>query len=278
MIKAIGVQFKPGGRIYDFAPGKRTLKTGDFVIVNTKQGIEAGRIIYTDKEIDEKIAPLPITPIVRKASKLDIKKIKHLASEEKKALKVFTEKISFHNLPMEPIDAQFSFDEKRLTFTFVAEGRVDFRALVRDLASYFKKSIRLTQIGPRDRAKVTGGFGMCGRELCCVKFLKNFESITMDLAREQDMGSRGSSKITGACGRLMCCLNYEIEEYRKHLKKIPALQEKVKTPEGEGVVIGRNILKETVDVLMDDNKTRETFSIADIKKPNKIISRLKKSK
>ncbi len=278
MIKTIGVQFKNGGKIYDFDPGKRTLKVSDFVIVNTKQGLEAGKVVYTDKEIDEKISKKPLVPIVRKASKLDVKKIKHLRAEEKKALKVFTEKIEFHDLAMEPIDAQFSFDEKRLTFTFVAEGRVDFRSLVRDLAAYFKKSIRLTQIGPRDRAKVTGGFGMCGRELCCVKFLKNFDSITMDLAREQDMGGRGSAKITGACGRLMCCLNYEIEEYREHLKKIPALQEKVKTPDGEGIVIGRNILKETVDVLLDDNKTRQTFSLSDVKKPSKILGRLKKSR
>lgn len=273
VIKAIGIQFKPGGKIYDFDPGKRQLKVNDFVIVSTKQGNEAGKVIYIDKKIDEATLKAPLSPLVRKASKLDTQKIKRLFKDEKEALKIFEQKIIENGLEMEPIDAKISFDEKRITFTFVAEGRVDFRKLVRDLAHHFQKSIRLTQIGPRDRAQVTGGFGMCGRELCCTRFLKKFESITMDLAREQDMGGRGSSKITGACGRLMCCLNYELEEYREKIKKMPSLEEKIKTPKGEGIVIGRNILRQTVDVLLDDNKTREHFEVSEIKKPLKIFKK-----
>jgi len=276
MKKAIGVQFRPGGKIYDFDPGRRKLKIKDFVIVSTKQGNETGQVIYNDKDINERLLKTPLSPIVRKASKIDIKKIKRLQEDEKETLKIFEKKIEAHGLEMEPMDAKISFDERRLTLTFIAEGRVDFRKLVRDLASHFKKSIRLTQIGPRDRAQITGGFGMCGRELCCTRFLKDFESITMDLAREQDMGGRGSSKITGACGRLMCCLNYEINEYRDLLKKMPQPEEKVKTSKGNGTVIGRNILEQTVDILLDDNKTREKFDISEVKKlkkPLKIFRR-----
>ncbi|MFC1652029.1 stage 0 sporulation family protein [Patescibacteria group bacterium] len=276
MKKVIGIQFRPGGKIYDFDPGKRKLKIKDFVIVSTKQGNEAGQVVYADKDVDEKMLKIPLSPIVRKASKIDMKKIKRLQEDGKEVLKAFEKKIEAHGLEMEPIDAKISFDERRLNLTFVAEGRIDFRKLVRDLASHFQKSIRLTQIGPRDRAQTTGGFGMCGRELCCTRFLKDFESITMDLAREQDMGGRGSSKITGACGRLMCCLNYEINEYRKSLKKMSQPKEKVKTPKGDGIVVGRNILEQTIDVLLDDNKAREKFKISEIKKLKKPLKIFRK--
>ncbi len=266
MKEVIGVQFKSGGKIYDFDPGKSRVKIGDFVIVKTKQGNEIGKLAYTDKKVDEASLKIPLVKIMRKANKADIKKMGRIKEEEKEALKVFTKKIAAHKLSMEPISTKLSFDEQRLTLTFIAENRIDFRTLVRDLASHFQKSIRLTQIGPRDRAKITGGFGMCGRELCCTKFLKKFESVTTEIAREQDMAGRGSTKITGCCGRLMCCLNYELEDYRKLIKKLPQIGDTVKTPNGGGKVIGRNIIAQTVDVFLENKKTRETIPVAEIKK------------
>ncbi len=251
-MKVIGLRFTPGGKIYDFDPQDIPFSVGDIVITETTQGKEAGKVIYINKEIDTKKQKNSIKKILRKATKQDLKNIKKLESYKKEALEIFKEKVKKHNLPMKATSVDFAFSGDKITFSFVAKTRVDFRELVKDLSRYFKKQIRLRQIGPRDEAKIIGGFGKCGEPLCCMRFLENLESVVMDMARVQDIASKGSEKISGVCGRLMCCLSYEADEYKILSKKLPEVGSKVKTKKGTGEVLDRNILKQTLIVQLEN--------------------------
>ncbi len=252
MVKVVGVCFRKGSKIYDFKLDDNNIKKGDVVIVETVEGIEAGEVEYIDKEVKDRKIIASLKPILRIANKRDLNKISDFNHAKKEALKVFGNKIKINQLKMKPIDVGFSFDNQRITFFFVAESRVDFRELVRDLARHFKKQIILRQIGPRDVAKIQGGFGVCGEPLCCNRFLQDLGNVVMDMVRDQDLEFRGSEKLSGACGRLKCCLAFEEDLYKKLKKNMPELGVQVKTKDGEGVVASRNILEQTVEVELKD--------------------------
>lgn len=253
-MKIVEVQFTPWGRVYDFDAGEANLSASDFVVVKTDLGVEMGKIVGT-KEIDAKeveAAKLEIKPIFRKANTADLAKLKEKEEQKGEALKVCKQLVKKYNLPIKLIDAHFSFDGGRLTFAFVADGRVDFRDLVKDLTKVFQKSIRLQQLGIRDEAKISGDVGACGRHLCCQKFLRDLGNISSDLADLQQIAHRGSDRLTGVCGRLMCCLAYEQENYEEAAKKLPAIGTNVRTDRGRGKVIGWHTLKQSVVVKLDE--------------------------
>ncbi|EKD49777.1 MAG: PSP1 protein [uncultured bacterium] len=251
-MKVVGVQLYPWDQVYDFDLGKLELARGDHVVVKTNAGVELGTVVYVGKEIDEETVSERPSSVLRKMTQVDEDKIKKYDSKRREVLQACHKFIDEHELQMKLVDAYFSFDGSRIIFTFTAESRVDFRNLVKDLTRKFQKSIRLQQIGSRDEVKNKGGFGMCGRELCCVKFLDEFTSITTDMARVQQMTHRGSERISGVCGRLMCCLAYEEEQYKEWMKKMPELGTLIKTEKGEGKVIDRNLPRQTVRIVLDD--------------------------
>jgi cell fate regulator YaaT (PSP1 superfamily) len=253
-MRVVEVQFTPWGRVYDFDAGEHAIPVGDFVIVKTDLGVEMGKVVGA-KELNAKeieAAKLAIKPIFRKANTADAIKFREKEDQKKEALAVCKKLVRKYNLPIKLIDAHFSFDGGRLTFAFVADGRVDFRDLVRDLTKTFQKSIRLQQLGIRDEAKISGDVGACGRNLCCQKFLKDLGNITSDLADLQQISHRGSDRLTGVCGRLMCCLSYEQKNYEEAIKKLPAVGTNVRTDRGRGKVIGWHTLKQSVDVKLDE--------------------------
>ena len=253
-MKIVEIQFTPWGRIYDFDAGDSALGTGDFVVVKTDLGVEIGKVVGT-KDLEAKeieTAKLKIKPIFRKASTADMIKLKEKDGQKKEALTVCKKLVRKYALPIKLIDAHFSFDGGRLTFAFVADGRVDFRDLVKDLTKFFQKSIRLQQLGIRDEAKISGDVGACGRNLCCQKFKKDLGNISSDLADLQQISHRGSDRLTGICGRLMCCLAYEQKNYEEAAKKLPPIGTAVRTDRGRGKVIGWHTLKQSVDVRLEE--------------------------
>jgi cell fate regulator YaaT (PSP1 superfamily) len=253
-MKVVEIQFTPWGRIYDFDAGESALQVGDFVVVKTDLGVEMGKVVGV-KEFDAKeieAAKLEIKPIFRKANTADTIKFKEKEIQKKDALVVCKQLVKKYNLPIKLIDAHFSFDGGRVTFAFVADGRVDFRDLVRDLTKTFQKSIRLQQLGIRDEAKISGDVGACGRHLCCQKFLKDLGNISSELADLQQIAHRGSDRLTGVCGRLMCCLAYEQKTYEEAVKKLPPVGTNVRTDRGRGKVIGWHTLKQSVDVRLEE--------------------------
>ncbi len=258
-MKIVEVQFTSWGRIYDFDAGEAAVTAGDFVIVKTDLGTEMGKVVgakeVSEKEIEE--AGLEIKPIFRKATTSDMQKFREKEKQKKAALQTCKQLIKKHNLPMKLIDAHFSFDGGRVTFAFVADGRVDFRELVSDLTKVFQKSIRLQQLGIRDEAKISGDVGVCGRYLCCQKFLKDLGNITSDLADLQQVAHRGSERLTGVCGRLMCCLAYEQNIYEEQVKKLPAIGTTVRTDYGRGKVVGWHVLKGSVEVELEEGRVIE---------------------
>jgi len=253
-MKIVEIQFTPWGRIYDFDAGDSALGTGDFVVVKTDLGVEMGKVVGT-KDLEAKeieTAKLKIKPIFRKANTADMIKLKEKEGQKKEALTVCKKLVRKYALPIKLIDAHFSFDGGRLTFAFVADGRVDFRDLVKDLTKFFQKSIRLQQLGIRDEAKISGDVGACGRNLCCQKFKKDLGNISSDLADLQQISHRGSDRLTGICGRLMCCLAYEQKNYEEAAKKLPPIGTAVRTDRGRGKVIGWHTLKQSVDVRLEE--------------------------
>lgn len=246
----IGVQFNPWDQVYHFDPGSADLRVGDYIIVRTEAGVEMGKVIQFN-EVDDATLDDKLKPIVRKATREDIEKQKSLSTKRDEVLVRARELVEKHQLNMKLVDCYFSYDGGKVTLVFTADGRVDFRELVKDLARQMQKSIRLQQIGIRDEARRLGGFGACGREVCCKKFLHNLSSVTTDMARVQQVHSRGSERISGACGRLMCCLGYESDFYQEQSKKFPQQGTKVKTKQGEGTVASFNVIKETVTVAID---------------------------
>ena len=249
----VGVRFKKSGKIYFFNPGNLHINLKNKVIVETALGEELGEVVAKKKLLTDNELNSPLKKVIRIANRKDIKHDEENKKKEKEAFKICEEKIRKLKLDMHLTEVQYTFDNSKLLFCFTADGRIDFRELVKELASIFKTRIELRQIGVRDEVKRIGGNGICGRELCCCSFLNNFETVSIKMAKEQNM-SLNPSKISGNCGRLMCCLKYEQEVYEDKLKHLPKIGAVVQTEDGEGVVDSIETLKEIVKVkLKDDN-------------------------
>ncbi len=266
MVEVAGIRFKRVGKIYYFSPGNLKLKAGDHVIVETSRGIEYGTVAVASKMVkDEDIVP-PLKSILRIATPDDDKQIQINKDKEKEAMKLCQEKIQKHNLDMKLIDVEYTFDHNKILFYFSADGRIDFRELVRDLAGVFKTRIELRQIGVRDEAKMMGGLGICGRQLCCSLFLSDFEPVSIKMAKEQNL-SLNPTKISGTCGRLMCCLKNEQEAYESIIKTTPGVGSIVKTPDGTGQVTAVSVLKGIITVAVEsgDEKHLKDYHVDDLK-------------
>ena len=251
MKKVTGVRFKRPGKIYYFDPENIKLEQGMEVIVDTSMGDELGEVVIAEKMVEDDKVTEPLKKVVRVATDKDKKSKKEYKAKEPEALKICDEKIKKHGLPMKLVDVEYKFDGSKLIFYFTADGRIDFRELVKDLAAVFRTRIELRQIGVRDEVKRTGGNGICGRELCCCTFLGNFETVSIKMAKEQNI-SLNPSKISGNCGRLMCCLKYEQDIYSEKLSRLPKVGAIVKTEDGEGEVVSIETLKESVRVKFQD--------------------------
>ena len=273
MKKIIGVRFKKLGKIYFFNPKGIYVKKGDFVIVETVQGLEYGEVLIANRHVEDEKILKPLKTVVRLATPKDKKHYEECKKKEKEAFKICTQKIKEHGLEMTLTDVEYKFDDSKILFYFTADGRVDFRELVKDLASIYKTRIELRQIGVRDEVKRIGGNGVCGRELCCCTYLSNFETVSIKMAKEQNL-SLNPTKVSGNCGRLMCCLKYEEDVYLDKLKNLPNMGAIVKTAEGVGEVEGIETLKERVKVKIKDgdgwlHKRYEAKDITVIKDSNK---------
>lgn len=247
MIKVVGVRFKKAGKIYYFDPTDLKIEKGNYVVVETARGIEFGECVIGIKEVRDEDIVAPLKSVIRIASQEDIDKHFDNKAKEEEAFNICFNKIQEHKLTMKLIDVEYTFDNNKVIFYFTADGRVDFRELVKDLATIFKTRIELRQIGVRDEAKMLGGLGPCGRPMCCSSFLGDFASVSIKMAKEQNL-SLNPTKISGICGRLMCCLNYEQSTYEDIRKRMPQVGSIVKTEEGTGEVINNNTVKETVRV------------------------------
>ena len=256
MKNIIGVRFKKLGKIYFFNPKGLKVKKGDKVIVETTQGEEYGEVMIPNRFVNDEKIVAPLKKIVRLANNKDDKHYEECRKKEKEAFKTCQKKIKEHNLKMTLTDVECKFDDSKILFYFTADGRIDFRELVKDLAAIYKTRIELRQIGVRDEVKRIGGNGVCGRELCCCSFLGNFETVSIKMAKEQNI-SLNPSKISGNCGRLMCCLKYEQDVYEDKLSRIPKVGSIVKTEDGEGIVESIETLKEIIRVKLKDGD--ETF-------------------
>ena len=268
MKKIIGVRFKKLGKIYFFNPEKFFIKKGDNVIVETAQGEEFGEVVIPNRVVDDEKIIAPLKKVIRVATYKDKKHFEECKKKEKEAFDVCLKKIKEHNLDMTLTDVDVKFDNSKIMFSFTADGRIDFRDLVKDLAAIYKTRIELRQIGVRDEVKRIGGNGVCGRELCCCSFLSDFEPVSIKMAKEQNI-SLNPSKISGNCGRLMCCLKYENNVYEEKLAKLPHIGAIVKTADGEGEVDGIETLKERVRVKIKnsdgDGFTYKRYDVKDVK-------------
>lgn len=267
MKTVIGIRLRRPGKIYYFNPGKNKVNKGDFVIVETSFGQEYAEVVIGNKEIEEEKIVKPLKDIIRVATQKDKEQNENNLKKEKEAFDIAQENIKKHNLDMNLVDVQYQFDNSKILFYFTAEGRIDFRDLVKDLAAIFKTRIELRQIGLRDEVRRIGGNGICGRELCCCSYLGDFDMVSIKMAKEQGL-SLTPSKISGCCGRLMCCLKYEEEVYEDKNSRLPGIGAIVKTPEGEGTVEGLEILKEIVKVKLvdkEDNVFHKKYELKDIK-------------
>ncbi len=268
MIKVIGVRFRPAGKIYFFSPGKMNIKSGEKVIVETARGVEFGAVVLGEKEVDEEKLTQPLKSVIRIATEEDKKKEEKNREKEKEAFRICLEKIRKHGLEMKLIDAEYTFDNNKVLFYFTADGRVDFRELVKDLASVFRTRIELRQIGVRDETKIRGGIGICGRPLCCHTYLSEFAPVSIKMAKEQNL-SLNPTKISGVCGRLMCCLTNEEETYEELNSHLPSVGDYVTTPEGlKGDVQSVNVLRQLVKVIVtldNDEKEIREYKAAELK-------------
>jgi cell fate regulator YaaT (PSP1 superfamily) len=266
MINVVGVRFRTAGKIYYFDPGDLDIKVGDMVIVETARGVECGKVVVASHEVSEEEVVLPLKSVIRKADEEDLKHVEENKQKEVEAFSICLEKIKKHGLEMKLIDVEYTFDNNKILFYFTADGRVDFRELVKDLASVFRTRIELRQIGVRDEAKMMGALGTCGRPLCCSTHLSEFHPVSIKMAKEQAL-SLNPSKISGTCGRLMCCLKYEQENYEYLLKKMPKVDAVVQTPKGPGTVVFVSLLKEMVKVKLDNEQGTdiEEYHIDDVK-------------
>lgn len=262
-IEVIGVRFRETGKSYYFDPKGKTVRIGDFVVVETSRGSEFGEVAFGNRVISKKKLSSALRPMLRVATPEDVAHNTENRNREVEAAAVFRKKVEEHHLAMKLIDVQFAFDNSKLLFYFTSEGRVDFRELVKDLAGFFRTRIDLRQVGIRDEAKLLGGLGVCGRPLCCSSFLPDFVQVSIKMAKEQGL-SLNSAKISGACGRLMCCLRYETESYAKEISLTPPVGATVKTPDGVGEVIANNPIAATVRVLLKDQDSPKQFSRNDV--------------
>ncbi len=266
MAEVIGVRFKNVGKVYYFDPDGNILKQGDMVIVETARGIESGEVAMENRQINDESIVQPLKKLIRVATKEDIKKVAENAEKEKNAFAVCCKKIAAHKLEMKLVDVEYTFDNTKILFYFTADGRVDFRELVKDLASVFRTRIELRQIGVRDEAKMLGGLGICGRAFCCSTFLSGFQPVSIKMAKEQGL-SLNPVKISGTCGRLMCCLKYEQEAYLDLLRSTPSVNSIVMTPNGRGTVTDLNMLTGVLQVRLDSaaDAAPQTFEVAQVK-------------
>ncbi|MEH2935547.1 MULTISPECIES: stage 0 sporulation family protein [Eubacteriales] len=250
MAEVIGVRFKNTGKVYYFDPGQERLEKGDMAIVETARGVECGEVAMGNREISDESIVQPLRQMVRKATREDIQRVMENRKKEKSAFKACERRIASRGLEMKLVDVEYTFDNSKILFYFTADGRVDFRELVKDLAGMFHTRIELRQIGVRDEAKMLGGMGICGRPFCCGSFLGGFQPVSIKMAKEQGL-SLNPVKISGTCGRLMCCLKYEQEAYQDLLRTTPKVNALVSTPDGKGVVIDTNLLTRKLTVRLD---------------------------
>ncbi len=272
MVKVIGVRFRQAGKIYNFDPLDFKIEVGNHVIVETARGIEYGKVVQGVQEKNEEDVIMPLKPVIRVATEEDDKIAKQNKDKEKKAFFICKEKIKKHGLEMKLIDTEYTFDNNKVLFYFTADGRIDFRELVKDLASVFKTRIELRQVGVRDETKMLGGIGICGRPLCCSTYLSEFIPVSIKMAKEQNL-SLNPTKISGICGRLMCCLKNEQEAYEYLNSNLPNVGETVKTFDGlKGEVKSVNVLRQKVKIVIEQNDEREEreYSVNELKfKPKK---------
>lgn len=267
MIKVIGVRFRTAGKIYFFDPGRLNIKKGDHVIVETARGIEYGTVVGGVREVENDKVVQPLKPVLRIATQKDNEQEASNKEKEKDAFKICLEKIRKHNLEMKLIDAEYTFDNNKVLFYFTADGRIDFRELVKDLASVFKTRIELRQIGVRDETKIVGGIGICGRALCCHTYLSEFIPVSIKMAKEQNL-SLNPTKISGVCGRLMCCLKNEEETYEDLNRRLPNVGDYVTTDDGfKGTVHSVNVLRQLVKVIIekDDEKEIQEYKVGQLR-------------
>lgn len=266
MADIIGVRFRNMGKLYYFDPDGHNFEKDDRVIVETSYGLECGEVSMVNREVNDKDIVKPLKKVVRPASSEDIRRFEENIQKEKHAFDVCQDKINAHKIDMKLVNVEYTFDNSKILFYFTADGRVDFRELVKDLASVFRTRIELRQIGVRDEAKMLGGLGICGLPFCCSQFLSDFQPVSIKMAKEQGL-SLNPTKISGTCGRLMCCLKYEQESYEEMLKTTPKVGAIVITAEGRGVVTGSNLLTGKITVLLDkaSDSPPITVSVRDIK-------------
>lgn len=250
MADIIGVRFKNSGKAYYFDPGEFDPEKGSLVVVQTARGTECGEVVIPRKQVADEAVVRPLKPVLRPANREDQRRVRENAEKEKKAFSICQKKIAEHKLEMKLVEVEYAFDGSKILFYFTADGRVDFRSLVKDLASVFRTRIELRQIGVRDEAKMLGGLGICGRPFCCSQFLGSFQPVSIKMAKEQGL-SLNPTKISGCCGRLMCCLKYEQDTYEALLKVTPKQGALVSTPEGKGVVTEVNLLTGKLKVRLD---------------------------
>lgn len=268
-MKVVGLRFKKTGKIYYFLPGKNEYDNHDFVIVDTQQGKELAQVVLAHKEIDERDLPDDVKPISRKATPADLDQAKKNLADAEVAFHEGKGIIKKHGLEMKLVQVNYTFDRSKLIFSFTADGRIDFRELVRELASVFKTRIELRQIGVRDEAKMLGGIGPCGRQLCCSTFLGDFMPVSIKMAKDQNL-SLNPTKISGLCGRLMCCLKYENDEYEAAKKEMPDYGAIVQTPDGAGKVCGLNLLSRIVKVKFKDRETPLEYSLEELQQSTSV--------
>ncbi|EJQ36100.1 stage 0 sporulation protein [Bacillus mycoides] len=263
MYDVVGVRFKKAGKVYYFDPNQFDISENEFVIVETVRGIEYGKVVITKKQVDENDVVLPLKKVIRIANENDRTIVEENRHAAKEAYQVCQQKVGEHNLDMKLVDVEYTFDRNKIIFYFTADGRIDFRELVKDLAAIFRTRIELRQIGVRDEAKMLGGIGPCGRMLCCSTFLGDFEPVSIKMAKDQNL-SLNPAKISGLCGRLMCCLKYENDEYEAAKEQLPDLDQRIQTPHGTGRVIGLNILERLIQVELVDKERIVEYTLDEL--------------
>jgi cell fate regulator YaaT (PSP1 superfamily) len=263
LYNVVGVRFKKAGKIYYFDPGEIDIPKDDFVIVETVRGVEFGKVVTARKQVGENDVVLPLKKVLRIADAKDRLIVEENKAAAEEAYHICCQKVEEHKLDMKLVDVEYTFDRNKVVFFFTADGRVDFRDLVKDLASIFRTRIELRQIGVRDEAKMLGGIGPCGRMLCCSTFLGDFEPVSIKMAKDQNL-SLNPTKISGLCGRLMCCLKYENDEYESAKEMLPDLGEIIKTPNGKGKVVGLNILERVLQIELIEQERVLEYTLDEI--------------
>lgn len=263
MIEVIGVRFKKTGKIYYFDPGDHDVSLDGYVIVETVRGVEFGKVVIINKQVEEEDVVLPLKKVIRIATEEDKETVIKNSEYAERAFQIGTEKIITHNLDMNLVEVDYTLDRNKIIFYFTADGRVDFRNLVKDLAAIFKTRIELRQIGVRDEAKMLGGIGPCGRMLCCSTFLGEFEPVSIKMAKDQNL-SLNPAKISGLCGRLMCCLKYENDAYEEGKRQLPDLGETIITPLGKGKVVGLNILERLIQIDIPEKERTVEYTLEEL--------------